>query len=310
MINSFTALVGWMALGGLLVTGVRLFLELRKIWLRKHLRAVAESISLLELLLGLGVGLLGLVLVQPQFTPALNQGLLLAFWGMLLLIGAGVWVARQQKINFFGLLAEIVGQELKDLPYLFKNPQARRNRRLRSILQKIAGALDEISAEEVELMTAFARGWGLRLAGLKAGPVDQTTPPARLHRSLLAYLRLPPPTQQVAELVDILKLRIHLAEESPEDEAALANAADRLEQYVNKYSSPQPRYELLLVPQNNDQVEMIRQLVPDAAREPRCGGSAFVLDRFYTKTYAEAVCQKYMEWGLFSVWQPASPTNN
>jgi hypothetical protein len=59
-------------------------------------------------------------------------------------------------------------------------------------------------------------------------------------------------------------------------------------------------FEVLIVPQNDEQVTAIADLIPGAEMTTLRGGRVFSVGRFFSASYAEVVCQKYIALGLFT----------
>ena len=59
-------------------------------------------------------------------------------------------------------------------------------------------------------------------------------------------------------------------------------------------------YEVNIVPQNKEQTDAVRELLPELNIVQDRGGNVFKVGRYFSEDYAEAVCKKYIDLGLYS----------
>ena len=59
-------------------------------------------------------------------------------------------------------------------------------------------------------------------------------------------------------------------------------------------------FEVVIVPQNDEQSDAVRELIPNISSEKKRGGIIFIVGTFYSEDYANAVCSKYISLGLFT----------
>ena len=102
----FELLVSWLAYGSLLIGGVAAYLHLNKLWSRKHIQEVADSISisgtLLEAVPTLIFGVYFLTRSDP--VGVVDSLIWLTAACGFILIGSGFWVKGKRKEGFFRLV--------------------------------------------------------------------------------------------------------------------------------------------------------------------------------------------------------------
>ena len=59
-------------------------------------------------------------------------------------------------------------------------------------------------------------------------------------------------------------------------------------------------FEVAIVPQNENQIQAVKELMPDVEAVDERGGTIFKVGLFYSEEYANAVCSKYISLGLFT----------
>ena len=59
-------------------------------------------------------------------------------------------------------------------------------------------------------------------------------------------------------------------------------------------------FEVNIVPQDEQQVGAIKEILPNLESVHDRGGKVFKVGKFFSEDYAEAVCEKYIALGLYS----------
>ena len=60
-------------------------------------------------------------------------------------------------------------------------------------------------------------------------------------------------------------------------------------------------YEVNIVPQDDKQINAVKEILPELDVVIDRGGKVFKVGRYFSEDYAEAVCEKYITLGLYSV---------
>ncbi len=101
--------------------------------------------------------------------------------------------------------------------------------------------------------------------------------------------------------MDVLQVFVRAdAKVTKEEEMVLEELTGLIEQYVDEDATERTMFEVLIVPQNDEQVSAIADLIPGAQMTTLRGGSVFPVGRFFSANYAEVVCEKYIALGLFT----------
>ena len=72
------------------------------------------------------------------------------------------------------------------------------------------------------------------------------------------------------------------------------------EELVSGSDGDPKMYEVVIVPQSEEQTEAVRSLLPGVASKSAPGGTVFSAGRFFSQRYVEAVCDKCIALGLFT----------
>ena len=87
---------------------------------------------------------------------------------------------------------------------------------------------------------------------------------------------------------------------SSEEELVLEELTGLITQYVSGSEGDPKMYEVVIVPQSEEQTEAVRSLLPGVASKSAPGGTVFSAGRFFSQRYVEAVCDKCIALGLFT----------
>jgi len=290
---------------GVGIAAVSNYLIINKLWKRRTKKDVAESISLGAALLGLATGLPFLVqfmLIDHSPLPALKQaiGIVTAF--VLLLIGSGVWVRENRDRGFVSLFLGALSLERHESTDLIKALiQPKGAHRILKILEQLARVDRRVDEREVALIGEFADRWKLEPPDLDAGDVTGDGSLLAVRDSVVDYLALDPPADQAAELVDLLGVFVRVdAEVTAEEETVLEELNGLIARYLDRDGQEPVTYEVVIVPQNEQQVDAVRSLIPGAEMKPARGGRVFSVGQFFSRRYAEVVCDRYIALGLFT----------
>jgi hypothetical protein len=290
------------------LTALRLYLQINKVWKRKHEKSVAESLSLMGGLISLWFYLAFLaksVLIDHSVATAFNSVINLVYYAVVSLISTGLWVKENQNIkNFFRLCLKALNLERREAGDLIKSlihPEGAEH--ILKILQELAAVDREIAEEEIEFIHKFAREWHLKPPKLEAGRVKGTSL-LDVRRATLEYLETSPPPEQAAQLVDLITLFIQADHQVTEEEKLLlAELSGLLNHYEQERDQAVQQYEVLIIPYDDRDniISLIRELLPAVQIVKRRGGEALLIDSFFSEEYAETISQKYITLGLFSI---------
>lgn len=301
--NFFLTFVEFLVAIGIVVTLVTNYLIINKLWKRRMLREVTESVSIAAALLGLFNGIPFLVmflLINPNPAAATKTAIGIVTAVIFVLIGSGLWVAEFRKRGFRRLFLRALNLERKESADLLKRlVQPKGAAQILRVLHQLASVDGHIDEREARIIRHFAREWRLEIPGECAqGAAGDLI---SLRKSIADYLNLNPPAKQVGDLSDVLQALVESdAQVTWQESVALEEVDGMLREYVAGEDAELSMHEVLIVPQSESQVEAVRTLLPGREEKRLRGGRVFSAGSFFSPRYAEFVCQKYIGLGLFS----------
>lgn len=167
------------------------------------------------------------------------------------------------------------------------------------VFKAIVHVDEHVEEREVALLREFAERWKIPMP-------DLISPPAAgggiqpMRDAVAAYLRVSPPSEQASELLDVLQHFVHADETITEEETTVI---DEVGAMVIRYvtgARDEGRHQVVIVPQNDAQVAEARSMVPKAEATVMRGGTVYSVGRFFSAKYADLVCKRYVEKGLFT----------
>jgi hypothetical protein len=302
-VNLFVGFVEFLVAIGVLITLATNYLIINKLWKRRMVREVAESVSIAAALLALFNGIPFLIMflvINPNLAAAAKTSVSIVAATVFVLVGSGLWVAELRQRGFRSLFMRALNLERKESADLLKlMVQPHGASQILTVLHQLASVDGHIDAREAAMISQFAREWRLT-----APAMDGNTRPAdliTLRRSISDYLGLHPPTKQVGHLKDVLRALVESdARVTWQESVAMEEIEGMLLEYMSGEEAGVDMHEVLIVPQSEAQVEAVRALLPGREEKQLRGGRVFSAGRFFSARYAEFVCQKYIGLGLFS----------
>lgn len=291
----------------LLFSVFQFYLKLNKVWKRRKISEVANSISIVASLLGFATlvpFLLNSILITADYPSSVKYilGLILAI--AFSLISMGYFVDENKGVGFFTLLGRALkteGQESGDLISDMLRPKGAT--KIIDILVKLAAIDDDIAKEEIDLINQFASKWDIKIPELKPGKPDQVTNLVELKSLVQSYLDEGPDIEVTEGLVDLINMMAEADDEvTKEEEMAVAEFTGMIAHYVgSEKGGKMNMYEVNIVPQDDKQINAVKEILPELDVVIDRGGKVFKVGRYFSEDYAEAVCKKYITLGLYSV---------
>ncbi len=290
---------------GVLIAAVSNYLIINKLWKRKHLKDVAESVSISAALLGLFTA--GPLLIQGAIydqtpMPALKTAIGIVTGILFVMIGSGMWVKGNREVPFIRLLMRSLRLERKESTDLLKAMSRPKGAGQIILILELMAKLDRhVHESEVKLLRRFAADWSLDPPDLEAGHVSEDGTLLEVRAAVEDYIGLQPPHEQAAHLLDVLNLFVKADDDvSPEERVVVDEVNGLIQAYVGGDTLEHQTYEVVIVPQSAEQFEAVEALIPGAAVSERRGGKVISVGTFFSNDYAEAVCEKYIALGLFT----------
>ena len=281
-------------------------MTVNKIWKRRKNEEVANSISIVAAMLGFVVGfpfLLNALIITNDYFNAAKSVIALFLATVFTLIGTGYFVDKNRGVGFFTLLGralKLEGKESGDLISDMIRPKGAR--KIIDILNKLAAIDDDIAQEEIDLINQFSEKWGIDVPDLTPGKPQEVTNLVELKGLVQSYLDEGPDTEVAEGLVDLINLMAEADDEVTEEEAmAVAEFTGMISHYVSQEKGGEMEmFEVSIVPQGDQQMEAVRELLPELEIVESRGGRVFKVGKYFSEDYAEAVCEKYIALGLYS----------
>ena len=297
-----TILVG----SALLISIFQAYLKVNKIWKRKKIEDVANSISIVASLLGFAVLLPFLLnsLINTNDYPAAGKSLigliLAALWS---LISMGYFVESNRGKGLFRLLIDALALEKKEHTNLiFSILSPPDEQKIIQILIKLSAIDDEVAIEEIKLIKEFADKWGIDIPNLKPGKPEEVTNLVDLNDLVQSYLDEKPEVEVAKGLRDIITLMTEADHKvTLEESIAVAEFSGMISNYINTEKDRKvDMFEVNIVPQGEKQLRAIKELLPKLKSVHDRGGEVFKIGDFYSEEYSDAVCEKYIDLGIYS----------
>lgn len=305
-LSLFEKFIGILVSSALLFSVIKGYLTVNKIWKRRKNEEVANSISIVAAMLGFAVGfpfLLNSLIITQDYFSAAKSVIALFLATVFTLIGTGYFVDKNRGVGFFTLLGralKLEGSESGDLISDMIRPKGAK--KIIDILHKLAAIDDDIAQEEIDLINQFSEKWNIDIPDLKPGKPEEVTNLVELKALVQTYLDEGPDTEVAEGLVDLINLMAEADDEVTEEEAmAVAEFTGMISHYVSsEKGGDMLMYEVNIVPQGDQQMDAVRELLPELEMVEDRGGRVFKVGKYFSEDYAEAVCEKYISLGLYS----------
>ena len=298
--------IAFLVTSALFISIFQFYLKLNKVWKRRTIAEVANSISIVAALLGFTVGfpfLLNSLFISGDYPAAGKSVLGLGMAVMMTLISMGYFVEENKGKNFFRLLFDALGAEKNestDLLSAMLRPQGAT--KIIEILTQLAAIDEEVAQEEVDLINDFASKWRINIPEIKVGAPGKITNLVELKALVQSYLDEKPDVEVAQNLVDLINMMAEADDEVTDEEAmAVGEFTGMIGHYVSQEKGGSiDAFEVVIVPQNEKQSNAVKELIPNIDSVKKQGGEIFIVGTFYSEDYAEAVCGKYISLGLFT----------
>ena len=299
-------IIAFLVTSALFISIFQFYLKLNKVWKRRGIAEVANSISIVAALLGFGVGfpfLLNSLFISGDYPAAGKSVLGLGMAVMMTLISMGYFVDENKGKGFFRLLFDALGaekDESTDLLSAMLRPHGAT--KIIEILTQLAAIDDDVAQEEIDLINEFAEKWRIDIPELKPGAPEKVTNLVELKELVQSYLDEKPDVEVTQNLVDLINMMAEADDEVTEEESmAVGEFTGMIAHYVSQEEGGSiDAFEVAIVPQNDKQSLAVKELIPNINSVQKQGGEIFIIGTFYSEEYADAVCGKYISLGLFT----------
>ena len=312
-IYQFYSSVGWflrliqiLVSGALLISIFQAYLKVNKVWKRRTITEVANSISPVASLLGFAVllpFLLNNLFISNDF-PSAGKSLIGLFLALLFtLISTGYFLEENKGKSIFKLLLNALSAEKSESADLITSMvRPKGATKIIEILHKLAAIDDDVAQEEIDLINDFANKWRIEIPKLTPGKPEEVTNLVELKALVQSYLDEGPDIAVAEGLVDLINVMAEADDEvTPEEAMAVSEFTGMISHYVGMEKGGEVEmFEVSIVPQGEEQIKAVREILPDLNVVDDRGGKVFKVGRYFSEDYAEAVCKKYIALGLYS----------
>jgi hypothetical protein len=290
-----------------ILTLIQIYFTINKLWIRKHERVVAESISISGLFISVLIN--SFFAFKNVLIEGYPQLVANAMWiinsFIVILIGIGFWVSGSARKNIWFLLRQALKLERSEAGDLaksfFRPPSAEK---IIDILGQVAMIDDELAEQEKVFIQSFADAWSISIDwnyiqnsfGSKHGMGFH-----QVRESVKEYLNTNPPDIQVSQLGDLLRMLINADDQVTEEEQLIMDELGGI--FAEHLGDKEARkvFKVAIVPQDTGQEQAIATLLKDLKKQSVAGGYAFLSEPFYSERYAEVVAERYRAMNVFSV---------
>ncbi len=301
------SLIGILAYASLGFSATAAYLKLNKVWKRKHIAEVANSVSIA----GNVVDIIPLTFFALNFMfVAQWQGLIDSIIWIIagvsfIFIGSGLWVEGKRHKTFWVRVKEALKLESTELgelaASLFRSSNAEI---ILDILTQFAYIDRKLGLREKEFITTFADNWHLDIDWdefKKLAELEQPERFVKARESVSRYLKTSPPDKQVVQLIDVLKALIKVDETlTAQEQLMLEEVSGQLLDYHSS-TIVKPNFSVVIAPQSRDQDAAIAALLPDVEKIEVAGGAGYIIGFFYSRDYAAVICKQYRALGYFTI---------
>jgi hypothetical protein len=305
--EAFKSIISIMAYASLGFSVAAAYLKINKIWKRKHHAEVADSQSIA----GNVVSLIPLTLFAMNYMfVAQWQGLIDSLIWIIaiivfILIGSRLWVPDHRNKTFWTRFKEALKlerSEVGDFAASFIRPSSA------GLVLEIFGHFAYIDRDlvvrEKEFIQAFADNWNLKVDWKeleKLADLESSLRFVKTRDTAVRYLKTSPPSEQVAQLSDLLEALVQVdADLSAQEGLILEEVRGLLLDYSDEFDAT-ANCAVVIVPQNHDQDVAIAALLPQLSKTEVAGGSGYMVGSFYSKNYADMICNQYRALGFFTI---------
>ena len=302
----FKKLIAILVGSALFISIFQAYLKVNKVWKRRKIPEVADSISIVASLMGFAVlfpFLLNSLLISNDYPAAGKSTIGLFLAALFSLISVGYFLEKNQGKGIFRLIVDaLVAEKSESTDLISSMLRPHGAQKIIDILIKLAAIDDDIAKEEIDLINQFADKWNIKIPEIKEGKPEEITNLVELKALVQSYLDEKPDTEVAEGLTDLINMMAEADDEITEEESmAVSEFTGMIAHYVNaEKGGDVDMFEVNIVPQDEQQIGAINEILPNLESVSDRGGKVFKVGKFFSEDYAEAVCEKYIALGLYS----------
>lgn len=296
----------------IVTTFIAKYLVVNKIWVRKHEPEVADSVSIIAVILEITILLPFLVKSALTFSyeSLLLEVITIASHLFIFFIGVGIWV--NNGLGFRDKFARTFKIERKEYKSLIKDAfHTKDMNKIFSFICMLSILDREIQDEEEVLLKKFADDYGLNyqltMSNIQGmyGKGEKETPillMKTIRSQISSFLDTSPPKEVVIYLEDIISHLVQADKNvTDEEQIVLDELKIMLKNYLLGNGDNDHLYYIVVVPQTDEQEEALLSFnsrYKDTKKEVSGTKNAYLIDSYHSQAFAEMVKDKYI--GLFN----------
>ncbi|MGK7901698.1 MAG: hypothetical protein AB4352_09830 [Hormoscilla sp.] len=313
MMEIFQRVVSVLAFASLGFAFTEVYLTTNKLWTRKHEEEVAESFSVTAKILGFIPGIIYALnyLFEQQWQGMIDSLIYVFLSGFTIMLGIKFWVEGERKKGLWTLFKQAFQQDREEAGNLAKSflkPSGAK--KIINILGQIALIDEEIDPREKEFIQSFADNWNIDFdwEELTSKRTDGSNVSyVKLRQDVADYLATTPPQKQVSQLKDVITALVNIDEEvSEQEQLILAELNGLFSRYLDKHHNLEV-YHVVVVPRSDRQEQVIATSFPELSQYSVIDGHAYHSGPFYSKQYAQIICEQYRSLNLFGIVAASLP---
>ena len=309
----FKKLLAILVGSALFISIFQAYLKVNKVWKRRKIPEVADSISIVASLMGFAVlfpFLLNSLLISNDYPAAGKSTIGLFLAALFSLISVGYFLEKNQGKGIFRLIVDaLVAEKSESTDLISSMLRPHGAKKIIDILIKLAAIDDDIAKEEIDLINQFADKWNINIPEIKEGKPAEVTNLVELKALVQSYLDEKPDIEVAEGLTDLINMMAEADDEITEEESmAVSEFTGMITHYVNaEKGGVVDMFEVNIVPQGDEQIGAIKEILPNLDSVHDRGGEVFKVGKFFSEDYADAVCEKYIALGLYSNYVRIKP---
>ena len=179
----FEQIITSFAIVGLVLATLISYLKVNKIWVRKHVKEVSESVSVVAAFLSLFTTMPFLVkalLIDQDYVTAGKWFISLVVFFVMVSIGIGVWARKGERLGFWKMLKQSLLTERGELTYLIQSfTKPKEAESILRILQLVSAVDHNLDEKELQIIESVAKPWGIQPKEIVGARRTPTCVPAR-----------------------------------------------------------------------------------------------------------------------------------
>ena len=300
----FELVIQWLLNLSIVITAIAIYLNVNKVWSRKHEPAVAESISVSGRTISIIVAIPFILnfILKTNVPSLVAYSILFMNDSVFFLTGIGFWVRDSKRTSLWQKFWRSLRQEKNEVGNLVKalvKPTG--EQQLLAILHRLAWLDERLDEQERQYIEAFTETWEIDTKDILVHRPPETGAAKfqYLRQAVKEYLKLEPPNEQVEMFDDLVKTLIAADKEITLDEELIAaEIAAMVNHYMHQ--GPPHLFGIIVHPRNPEQRNSVLNALPEAEVEYLLGAHAFLTGMFHTRRYAEIISESYREKGWFT----------